>query len=120
MVGAGQGVAVEDLDAIPWQQGGHLATEFFDDGGAASRMVFDHLAHDGQFDALEFLVEALQGDAEEVFVLGVDGAWGLVEAAGDEGHGGNDGGKEQFAGVLLLSQTLEEVIQGLRLQGVFQ
>jgi hypothetical protein len=120
VVGAGQGVAVEDLDPVAVQQSRHLAAELFDDGGAASRVALDHLAHDVELDALELLVEALESDAEEVLVLGVDGAWRLVEAAGDEGHGRHDGGEEQFAGVLLDGQALEEVVQGLRLQGVFQ
>jgi hypothetical protein len=83
-------------------------------------MVLDHLTHDVKLDALELLVEALEGDAKEVFVLRVDGARGLVESAGHKGHGGNDGGEEKFAGVLLSSQALEEVIQGLGLEGVLQ
>ena len=120
MVGARQGVAVEHLDPVAGHQGRHLPAQFLDDALAAAGVVADHLAHDGQLDALELLVDALEGDGEPVGVFGVDGAGGLVEAAGDQGHGFDDGGEQQLAGVLVDGQAVEEFIQGLGLEGILQ
>src|SRR3954447_10147581 len=43
------------------------------------------------------LVEPLEGDTEVVLVLGVDATRRLVKGTDLQGHGGHDGGEEQFA-----------------------
>ena len=76
-------------------------------------VVADEFAHDRQLNAVQFLIEILQGNGEAIAMFVINGVRGRLDPAGNKSHDVNDGGEEQRALVLLHGHAVEELIYRL-------
>ena len=110
MLGPGQMVAVEDLDAIAWQQRRGAAVH----GGDDRRQTLGRQAHQrgpyGRLDALDLSVKRWERDINGDGVLLVGGIDRGSDPANDQAHQPNNRREKEIARVLPVGGLLEELI----------
>src|SRR5271170_6569085 len=116
----GECIAVQDLDHIAREQSRQTTTQSANDVAKPRRGITDQFGGDDRLNALEFVVKGSDGNGEPIQVVLEDGMRAPVNAAGDQGHGVHHGGEEQVARVLRLRGALEEVVDGVGMEDVFQ
>src|SRR5205814_4988825 len=120
MLGAGEMVAVKDLDVVAIQPGLLPRPQLVDDGGEGRCGVANQGGAGGRLDAINLVVNRLAGDAQGRGHLLVGGIDRGSDAADDQAHEIDDAGEEQSPGVLLLGVVFEQLVDGRRWQGVLQ
>jgi hypothetical protein len=114
-----QVVAVHDLDPVAGQPLLATAAQFVDQGPAAAGREADQLRRDAEFDPLQLLVDGLEGDGELLGLILEGGLDVRLDAAHHQAHQIHQGGEQQLPGVLLLGRSLEQGVELVGGQGVF-
>ena len=120
VLGPGQMIAVDDLDAITRQQGGPSAVHRLDDrfqtfGGRA-----DQCRSDPRFDAVDLAVDGAERGVEDLGVCLVGSMDGGPDAADDQAHQVDDRGEEELSCILMFRNVFEQLIDDSGVEGVLQ
>ena len=120
VLGAGQVVAVEDLDPIAFQPRLIPAAKLVDDGAEDRAGVLDQGGAGGRLDPVDLVVNGFLGDPQEGGHLLEGRVDRGSDAADDEAHQVNDVREQEVARVLQLGVTREQGIDRGGRQGVLQ
>jgi hypothetical protein len=112
VLGPGQDVAVEDPDRISLDRLGHQAAAGDDEQACPQGGATEDLLGEGQFHALELAVEGRDRGDERELAPEEGGAWRGPVSAGDIEHDLDEVGQGELAGILLLSDLGEELVEG--------
>src|SRR5262249_10528705 len=120
MLGAGEVVAVEDLDAVAVQPGLLPRAQLVDDRGEGRCGVANQGGAGGRLDTIDLVVDGLARDAQgrgQLLIGGIDRG---SDAADDQAHEVDDTGEEQSPGILLFGEVFEQLVDDRGGQSVLQ
>jgi hypothetical protein len=109
--GGGQVIAVEDAHPVAGDDFRQHAAEMLDNRPQTAGRVADQFGGDGVFDALQLVVDGGKRDRDVNDLVHISSADGVVSAGDDHTHQIDDIRKQQFASVLLVGLTLEQLVQ---------
>ena len=113
-------VAVEDADAVTRQQVLAGPAQRRDEAVTAAGDGPDQLGRDVEFDVLELLVDALEGDGDalaQMLVGRLDVGGG---ATNDQAHDIDGRREQQLAGIAAFGRAIKQGVEGRGRQRVFQ
>ena len=109
-------IAVEEADAVARQQRRQRGPQRPDGGSDALGRILHQGRGHRQFDVLQLIVNGLIADGELVFERAVGSMHRGLLVQHDAQHQVDEGGEEQFVGVLTLGGTGEQLVDALGIE----